>query len=94
MTLYLYRLPDDRSLLEVQRNYESSLKAKGFQVLFYVRHGQLPLLQAAARQRGHAIRPGRLCAGLRRPPSGRAEQPRATYVRNYFSMSGRYLLAQ
>ena len=34
VSLYYYKLPDGRSLLEVQRNYEASLKAKGFQLKF------------------------------------------------------------
>jgi len=32
--LYYYKLPDGRSSLEVLRNYEGSLKAKGFATVF------------------------------------------------------------
>ena len=32
-----YKLPEGRSLLEVQRNYENSLKSRGFQMLFTCR---------------------------------------------------------
>jgi outer membrane protein OmpA-like peptidoglycan-associated protein len=34
VSFYYYDLPKDRSLLEVQRNYETSLKAKGLEMLF------------------------------------------------------------
>jgi len=34
ISTYQYKLPQGRSLLEVQRSYENSLKAKGFDVVF------------------------------------------------------------
>lgn len=33
VSFYYYEVPEGRSTLEVQRNYESSLKAKGFEIL-------------------------------------------------------------
>lgn len=34
MTRVAYRVPEQRSVLEVQRNYESALKSAGFEILF------------------------------------------------------------
>jgi len=34
VSFYYYKLPPDRSTLEVQRNYDGGLKAKGFEIVF------------------------------------------------------------
>lgn len=38
VTAIYYRTPDERSILEVHRNYETALKAAGFQILFACAH--------------------------------------------------------
>jgi OmpA-OmpF porin, OOP family len=38
VTAIFYRTPDERSILEVYRNYETALKAAGFQILFACAH--------------------------------------------------------
>jgi len=92
VSLYHYKLPSGRSLLEVQRNYEASLKARGFDVLFTC---------GTANASCYKPRPG--SADTTTPYDfalafDDPEWPRlgsnGDYVRNYFSVSGRYLLAK
>lgn len=92
VSLYYYQLPAGRSLLEVQRNYESSLKAKGFDVLF-----------ACSTSNGSCYqpRPGSVdtttpydfALALDEPEWPRLGK-RGDYVRNYFGVAGRYVLAR
>lgn len=92
VSLYHYKLPGERSLLEVQRNYEASLKAKGFEVLF-----------TCGTANGSCYRPRPDSANTTTPydfalafddPEWPRLGSRGDYVRNYFSVSGRYLLAK
>ncbi|MBJ2156670.1 OmpA family protein [Variovorax sp. IB41] len=92
ISLYHYKLPDGRSTLEVQRNYESSLKAKGFEVLFTCGTANA----SCYKKRPNSVdtnTPYDFALAFDDP-----EWPRlgkgGDYVRNYFSVSGRYLLAK
>ncbi|WP_295987018.1 OmpA family protein [uncultured Variovorax sp.] len=92
VTLYLYRLPKERSLLEVQRNYESSLRAKGFEVLFSC---------ATSNASCYKPRPGSVDTTTPYDFALAFDEPewprlgsRGDYARNYFAVSGRYLLAR
>ena len=92
VSLYYYKLPAGRSLLEVQRNYESSLQAKGFEVMFSCGTSNATCYQP---------RPGSVATTA---PYDFAlafddpEWPRlgksGDYVRNAFGVSGRYVLAR
>lgn len=92
VSLYYYKLPAGRSLLEVQRNYESSLKAKGFDVLFGC---------ATTNASCYKPRPGSsdttapfdFALALDNPEWPRLGT-RSDFVRNYFTVSGRYTLAR
>ncbi|RYE59317.1 MAG: OmpA family protein [Hyphomicrobiales bacterium] len=92
VSLYYYQLPAERSLLEVQRNYEASLKAKGFDVLFSC---------GTANATCYKPRPGSVdtttpydFALAFDNPEWPRNGKRHDYVRNYFGVSGRYLLAR
>lgn len=90
--LYYYQLPEGRSSLEVLRNYEASLAAKGFTTVFacttsngscyYDREGHVPVGTA----------PYDFALVFDDAP----ELPRldGDYIRNYFGTNARYLLAR
>lgn len=90
--LYYYKLPQDRSSLEVLRNYQTSLEAKGFTTVFtcatsngscyYDREGHVPVGTA----------PYDFALVFDDAP----ELPRldGDYIRNYFGTNARYLLAR
>ena len=92
VSLYYYQLPAGRSTLEVLRNYEASLKARGFELLFSC---------GTANASCYRPRPGSVdtttpydfALALDDPEWPRLGQ-RGDYVRNYFGVSGRYLLAR
>jgi len=85
--LIYYTLPAGRSTLEVQRNYEDSLKAKGFSVLFACATAKGTCFQSqepdAAYHLGNAI-------------GDPLTLPKLVddYVHNWFERGGRYLLAR
>ena len=85
--LIYYTLPQGRSTLEVQRNYEDSLKAKGFSVLFTCATAKGTCFQSkepdAAYHLGNAI-------------GDPLTLPKLVddYVHNWFEQGGRYLLAR
>ena len=91
ITLLYYRLPAGRSSLEVLRNYQSSLEAKGFTTAFTC---------ATSNGSCYENRPGRLpntapydfALALDANP----ELPRldGDFIRNYFGTNARYLLAR
>jgi outer membrane protein OmpA-like peptidoglycan-associated protein len=85
--LFYYALPEGRSSLEVLRNYETSLKAKGFVVLF-----------ACATSDGSCFVGGRADSGfhLGYGVGDPLDLPRLRddYVHNAFEKRGRYLLAR
>jgi hypothetical protein len=92
VTLYLYKLPKERSLLEVQRNYESSLKAKGFDVVFTCGTANA----SCYKQRPNSVdtnTPYDFALAFDNPEWPRLGS-RGDYARNYFAVSGRYLLAK
>ncbi|MGB3021737.1 MAG: OmpA family protein, partial [Methyloceanibacter sp.] len=85
--LIYYTLPQGRSTLEVQRNYEDSLKAKGFSILFTCATAKGTCFQSqqpdAAYHLGNAI-------------GDPLTVPKLVddYVHNWFEQGGRYLLAR
>ncbi len=92
VALYYYQLPAGRSLLEVQRNYEASLKARGFEVLFSC---------GTANASCYKPRPGSVDTTTPYDFANAFDDPEwprlgksNDYVRNYFGVSGRYLLAR
>ncbi|QNK66683.1 OmpA family protein [Variovorax sp. PAMC26660] len=92
ISLYHYKLPGDRSLLEVQRNYESSLKAKGFEILFTCGTANA----SCYKKRPNSVdttSPYDFALAFDDPEWPRLGS-RGDYIRNYFSVSGRYLLAK
>ncbi|RYF74180.1 MAG: OmpA family protein [Comamonadaceae bacterium] len=92
VSLYYYKLPADRSLLEVQRNYEASLRAKGFDVVFSCATSNA----SCYRPRPNSVdttSPYDFANAFDNPEWPRLGK-RNDYVRNYFSVSGRYVLAR
>ncbi|MEO6689481.1 MAG: OmpA family protein [Dokdonella sp.] len=89
--LYYYALPEGRSSLEVLRNYEASLKAKGFVTLFSC---------ATSNGSCYAKRPGHVDAtgpyDFANALDAAPELPRlgGDYIRNFFGTNARYLLAK
>lgn len=87
-TLY-YRLPDGRTSLEALRNYEASLKAKGFDITF-----------TCSTEAGNCFTEGTGYPGLflGLALDGRTDLPKlqlGDFVRNYFGNgNGRYLYAK
>jgi len=93
VSLYYYRLPDGRSLLEVQRNYEAGLKAKGFQTLFACATTDSSCYKKDPDRETPFTDVSVLANTIDTPEwpmIGRGRQ----FVSNYFDNSGRYLLAQ
>jgi outer membrane protein OmpA-like peptidoglycan-associated protein len=85
--LIYYRLPEGRSTLEVLRNYQTSLKAKGFSVVF-----------TCATSNGSCFANGEADAGfhLGTAVGDPLALPKLSedYVQNWFEQGGRYLLAR
>jgi outer membrane protein OmpA-like peptidoglycan-associated protein len=89
--LYYYKLPEERSSLEVLRNYESSLKAKGFSIVFTCATSNG---SCYANRPGHAT--GTAPYDFANALDASPEWPRLNgdYIRNYFGTNARYLLAK
>jgi outer membrane protein OmpA-like peptidoglycan-associated protein len=89
--LYYYKLPDDRSSLEVLRNYEDSLKAKGFATVFSCATSNGSCYEAKT---GHTA--GTAPYDFANALDASPELPRlgGDYIRNYFGTNARYLLAK
>lgn len=89
--LFYYKLPAGRSTLEVLRNYESSLKSKGFSTKFTCASSNGSCYQA---------RPGRTVGNapydFALAFDAAPELPRldGDFIRNYFNENARYLLAK
>ncbi len=87
ITLIYYALPEGRSSLEVMRNYEESLKSKGFSVAF-----------TCATSKGSCFDSGRPEAGylLGEAVGDPLRVPKLVddYVHNWFQDGGRYLLGR
>lgn len=92
VTLYYYQLPAGRSTLEVQRNYEGSLKARGFDVLFSCGTANGSCYQSRPGS-GDTTTPYDFALAFDDPEWPRLGK-RGDYVRNYFGTSARYLLAR
>ncbi len=88
--LYYYKLPDGRSSLEALRNYETSLKAKGFDVPFTcgATNGS-----CYAKRPGHSDQtaPGLLGLAIDDPQMPKYDHD---YIRNYFKLNARYLFGE
>ncbi len=87
MDLYYYKLPAGRSSLEALRNYEVSLKEKGFEVPFTcgATNGS-----CFAKRPGHSDQtsPGLLGLAIDDPQMPKYD---GDYIRNYFKLNARYL---
>jgi OmpA-OmpF porin, OOP family len=85
--LIYYTLPAGRSTLDVQRNYENSLKGKGFSILFACATSKGTCFQSqepdAAYHLGNAIGDPLILPKLD-----------DDYMHNWFEQGGRYLLAR
>jgi outer membrane protein OmpA-like peptidoglycan-associated protein len=93
VSLYYYKLPEGRSLLEVQRNYEASLKAKGFQLKFSCATTDSSCYRKDPDRETPHTDVSALATMIDTPEwpqIGRGRQ----FVSNYFENSGRYVLAQ
>lgn len=91
--LYYYKLPEGRSLLEVQRNHEASLKAKGFQLKFSCATTDGSCYKKNPDRESPYTDVSALANVIDTPEwpqIGRGRQ----FVSNYFDNSGRYVLAQ
>jgi outer membrane protein OmpA-like peptidoglycan-associated protein len=89
--LYYYKLPEGRSSLEVLRNYEASLKAKGFSIVFTCATSNGSCYAARA---GHTT--GTAPYDFANALDASPELPRlgGDFIRNYFGTNARYLLAK
>lgn len=92
VSLYYYQLPAGRSTLEVLRNYEASLKAKGFELLFSCGTANGSCYQHRP-DSGDTTTPYDFALAFDEPEWPRLGK-RGDYVRNYFGTSARYLLAR
>ena len=89
--LYYYKLPSGRSSLEVLRNYQASLKAKGFSDLFVCQtsDGSCYLKRA-----GHVTTTAPYDFANALDASPELPKYKGDFVRNYFGTNARYLLAR
>jgi len=105
ISTYQYKLPEERSQLEVLRNYESSLKSKGFQVLFtcQIEDGGSRVKESSCFQIDsdafvdNPLASFRQIMGATRWPVMKLEsccKPLTRGIPNYFANGGRYLFAK
>lgn len=87
VTLIYYTLPAGRSTLEVLRNYETSLKAKGFSTVFTCATANGSCFEAGQPEAGYLL--GEAVGDPLRVPKLADD-----YVHNWFQEGGRYLLAR
>jgi outer membrane protein OmpA-like peptidoglycan-associated protein len=85
--LIYYKLPQGRSSLEVLRNYQDSLKAKGFTIMFACATGDGTCFES--RQQDAAYYLGNAIGDPLNLPKLDDD-----YVHNWFEQQGRYLLAR
>lgn len=90
-TLLYYALPAGRSSLEVLRNYQASLESKGFRPVFTCATSNGSCYAAHA---GHTTSSG--VYDFANALDANPELPRldGDYIRNYFGINARYLLAK
>jgi OmpA-OmpF porin, OOP family len=89
--LYYYKLPSGRSSLEVLRNYQASLKSKGFTELFTCSTSDGSCYMERP---GHMPASGPYDFGNALDASPELPHYNGDYIRNYFQTTGRYLLAR
>jgi OOP family OmpA-OmpF porin len=82
-----YKLPEGRSTLEVMRNYEDSLKSKGFSIAFSCATSKGTCFQSGQPDSGYHLGSA-IGDPLQLPKLG------DDYVNNWFQEGGRYLLAR
>ncbi len=85
--LIYYKLPEGRSTLEVLRNYQDSLKAKGFSILFTCATSDGTCFESKSPDAGYFI--GNAVGDPLTLPKLDDD-----YVHNWFEQQGRYLLAR
>ena len=85
--LIYYKLPEGRSTLEVMRNYEDSLKAKGFSVVFSCATSKGTCFQSGEPDSGYHL--GTAIGDPLKLPKLSDD-----YANNWFQEGGRYLLAK
>ena len=87
IVLIYYTLPEGRSTLEVMRNYEDSLKSKGFSVVFACATSKGTCFQSGEPESGY-----HLGSAIGDP----LKLPKLVddYANNWFQEGGRYLLAK
>lgn len=90
--LYYYRLPAGRSSLEVLRNYQSSLQGKGFKTIFTCATSDSSCYVNIPGRSNSNNAPYDFALALDAAP----ELPRldGDFIRNYFDLNARYLLAR
>ena len=86
-TLIYYKLPQGRSTLEVLRNYEASLGAKSFRIVFSCASSEGSCFERNTPDAGHFV-------GLAVGNPLTLPRLATDYVQNWFEQRGRYLLAQ
>lgn len=89
--LYYYKLPEGRSSLEVLRNYEESLKAKGFETVFTCATSNG---SCYAKRPGHSDTTGPYDFANAFDAAPELPRLNGDYIRNYFGTNARYLLAK
>lgn len=92
VSIYFYKLPQGRSILEVQRNYEASLKARGFELVFSCATSNGSCYQQRP-ERGQYNEAIDFALALDEPEWPRLGKDH-NFVRNYFSTGARYVLAK
>ncbi|MCQ4167328.1 OmpA family protein [Tahibacter harae] len=90
--LYYYKLPQGRSSLEVLRNYQASLEAKGFRSIFVCATADASCYVNIPGRSNANTAPYDFALALDAAP----ELPRldGDFIRNYFDLNARYLLAR
>ncbi|MEP7096331.1 MAG: OmpA family protein [Dokdonella sp.] len=89
--MYYYQLPEGRSSLEVLRNYEASLKTKGFETVFTCATSNG---SCYAKRPGHSDTTGPYDFAGAIDASPELPRLNGDYIRNYFGTNARYLLAK
>ncbi len=91
ITLLYYRLPAGRSSLEVLRNFQASLKAKGFTDVFSCNTGNGSCYEA---REGRSINTAPYDFALALDANPELPRLDGDFIRNYFGTNARYLLAK
>jgi OmpA-OmpF porin, OOP family len=87
IVLIYYKLPDGRSTLEVMRNYEDSLKGKGFSIVFNCASSKGTCFNGGEPDSGYHL--GSAIGDPLKLPKLLGD-----YANNWFQEGGRYLLAK